>query len=79
MTPRLPIPNWVADLNKRLDEIHRDLRAREALGGANEAIRRLRHHRETLLKENVNLRAQLVKMTSENEQLQQVIISKLKA
>lgn len=79
MTPRLPIPNWVADLNKRLDEIHRDLRAREALGGANEAIRRLRHHRETLLKENVKLRAQLVKMTSENEQLQQVIISKLKA
>lgn len=79
MTPRLPIPDWVADLNKRLDEIHRDLRAREALGGANEAIRRLRHHRETLLKENVKLRAQLVKMTSENEQLQQVIISKLKA
>ena len=79
MTPRLPIPNWVADLNKRLDEIHRDLRAREALGGANEAIRRLRHHRETLLKENVKLRDQLVKMTSENEQLQQVIISKLKA
>ena len=79
MTPRLPIPSWVADLNKRLDEIHRDLRAREALGGANEAIRRLRHHRETLLKENVKLRAQLVKMTSENEQLQQVIISKLKA
>ena len=79
MTPRLPIPNWVDDLNKRLDEIHRDLRAREALGGANEAIRRLRHHRETLLKENVQLRAQLVKMTSENEQLQQVIISKLKA
>ena len=79
MTPRLPIPNWVADLNKRLDEIHRDLRAREALGGANEAIRRLRHHRETLLKENVKLRAQLIKMTSENEQLQQVIISKLKA
>ena len=79
MTPRLPIHNWVADLNKRLDEIHRDLRAREALGGANEAIRRLRHHRETLLKENTKLRAQLVKMTSENEQLQQVIISKLKA
>ena len=79
MTPRLPIPDWVADLNERLDEIHRDLRAREALGGANEAIRRLRHHRETLLKENVNLRAQLVKMTLENEQLQQVIISKLKA
>lgn len=79
MTPRLPIPDWVADLNERLDEIHRDLRAREALGGANEAIRRLRHHRETLLKENTKLRAQLVKMTSENEQLQQVIISKLKA
>ena len=75
--PRL-IPDWVAEINQRLDLIHRDLRAREALGGANEAIRRLRHHRETLLKENTSLRADVAKLKAENEQLEHVIISKLK-
>jgi regulator of replication initiation timing len=75
--PRLPLPGWVQELHHKLDTIAAGVTCREALGAANEAVRRLRAHRESLLKENTKLRAELAKAKAEVEELQQVIIKRL--
>lgn len=76
-TPKLPTPKWATDILQQLNLIYRDIRAREALGAANEAVRRLRDHRHKLLTENSALRAELKKARAENDELQQIIIKKL--
>ena len=75
--PRLSLPGWVQEIHNKLDRIQSLIDSREALGAAQESVKRIREGRRLLILENNRLREELKAVKAEVVQLEQVIIKKL--